>query len=982
MLSQILQTLILFTALLLTSPSHAKVAPAKPFNALPLGDFKISAPATWRPIEKQTGGQPANEIFRNTQSPHNESISVDAFASFADPTGTKSCDLPVAREVAHLRAQLFARLGFRRYSILRTETHLLKNSKFQTMTTIHSSYFDLADREVHVLERQVCSPGKMFVVTYKVDSGALGDEDRIARLLDFFQPVYPSRTPASMSEEVVGVVSGSLERGKVADEAPVAPLAKDLDLKDPKNAERCADVPEEKRRSASDSTFMGHVEMTLKTPGNCFFGLFDNVWGMVSGVGSLLWSGVKFANPFSSTYRDQVRATTGTIVSEYLKDKEGFVKRVGSEIYNVAVHEAGDFFSCLKTEEQVRVVCNMALNFLPNELLVKILSKVPLAAEETAKIAALTAKALGKDALAAKVPPTITVAGKTVPTTTALATATTAVQTADQAASPAAAAVKAAPKAVSETKAVEPAAKTPLAAAAAPAKGIDSIPTAAKYPLPAHFKEALAQNDSIKQLQSTYGTGKNLNFRVLPDVDEFEKTGAMREGTFAQKGEQMQAIFTRKVLHDLFPDAKISGSGTDPAIVLEVTDSVEQGKKASLGTPMLKQLQMADLKMANPGVGEIDRQSVRAALGIPATSKVVSLNNSVYNRGDQIVNLVEAIGRSHPDIEIVNVAVSEARLSSIEAELIAKNPGYRVMRVSKLDGRPLPQADHVILLNDTSGKMHSIYAASDVNVAAGAINLAEPLLAKTPTVFFDENSSYMHDYDSGTFKKMADQAKKTGGAESINSLGQLEDKLTPYLNGNKHPEIQPPYQVSTKPSEQTPLERFATSLKDQVTLQAPQTGGMKDVLASPAARHDLFSSLSRHVDELTRTETISGPPQMSAAMAPTVKEANDKILQLSFPTKGAAGATGDDAELASKVETLRHTLLHNVTERGPEWKGSAKALIYLEQTAYPAFEGAKTTSGISAETEAALIPILKSKESLGNYKAYFQKALSGGAPVP
>lgn len=79
--------------------------------------------------------------------------------------------------------------------------------------------------------------------------------------------------------------------------------------------------------------------------------------------------------------------------------------------------------------------------------------------------------------------------------------------------------------------------------------------------------------------------------------------------------------------------------------------------------------------------------------------------------------------------------------------------------------QPLASGTKRIIINDTMGKMHVVYAASDLNVVAGAVNLAEPTIAGTPSLVFDADSLYLHSYNRDVFNEILAQAEATGGAK-------------------------------------------------------------------------------------------------------------------------------------------------------------------------------------------------------------------------
>jgi len=95
-----------------------------------------------------------------------------------------------------------------------------------------------------------------------------------------------------------------------------------------------------------------------------------------------------------------VNASVGTVVAQMKKDPADFSKRVGAALWNAIYTGVGSFFSCLKSEEQVRSICNLASNLIPLGLLAKLITRAPLAVEEIALLARASTEAVNVKALA------------------------------------------------------------------------------------------------------------------------------------------------------------------------------------------------------------------------------------------------------------------------------------------------------------------------------------------------------------------------------------------------------------------------------------------------------------------------------------------------------------------------------------------------------------------------------------------------------
>jgi hypothetical protein len=178
--------------------------------------------------------------------------------------------------------------------------------------------------------------------------------------------------------------------------------------------------------------------------------------------------------------------------------------------------------------------------------------------------------------------------------------------------------------------------------------------------------------------------------------------------------------------------------------------------------------------------------------------------------------------------------------------------GYITKKLSSLNGDPLDPTKKYIFVNDTNGRMHGVYGVADANVVAGAVNLSEPLLANTPTVFFDHTSDYMHNYNAADFKKMADQAQATGGAFAVDGIASMNQKLSEVLSTTKPANIAPPYSVKLD-GQTTPVDNYVSAL----TRSLGEAANKEDAFSKahiPAAGLKVYvrSKLSQ-LEEIART---------------------------------------------------------------------------------------------------------------------------------
>jgi hypothetical protein len=341
------------------------------------------------------------------------------------------------------------------------------------------------------------------------------------------------------------------------------------------------------------------------------------------------------------------------------------------------------------------------------------------------------------------------------------------------------------------------------------------------YPLPTAFIERLKTSPIVQSLKSDFGDGAGMTIQIPLYDKTFARTGRL-DGVIVT-GESTQAIFVEKVLREIFPKAKIiSGSSRNPsAFVLDIADYHESTGDIALS---LVDLEMGKLKIANPGPGIIDQKKVRQTLGISAEAKVISINNAVRNVQPHIDLLISQAKATDAQV----LMVSKAGLSSSEFDhmtdaLRKANPEFEIIRLSKM-GRKLDSHKRYIVINDTVGRMHVVYSASDLNVAAGAINLGEPTIAGVPTLAFGVKSPFAHQYDNEAFGRAIELAKQTKAVQEINDVEQLSTRIQSLLKGKtQNSAFVPPYVVPREPSGSTPLDDFLSQLADRLTLQADST---------------------------------------------------------------------------------------------------------------------------------------------------------------
>ena len=417
-------------------------------NAAPV--FLTTAPRTWKLLDKVDD---SHQVYFNTRSTQNERIILQSADVISESSDFQSRLDEKRTELNQVRANFFSKMGMSGYTILKIENRKSKLPLVKFYQVIESRFRNLNYTEVQMVERQYLYKSKLYTIAYTAESRAFGNRSHIEDSLDYFLPVLnDSRRPASdrgdgsMSTAIGEISAGyahlaesgffdslsykeaisdshliceaATERSPAGDQnpakfkesakansisttvakesdtaLPISPIA-DLDMASSSSKAVCSGIPEDKRRKPFETGFVNAFSGTLSDGWGCLKGVKDNLWGMITSTATLAWDAGKYV--FSSSYRDQTNSTAGVIYSEIKKSPKEFAKRVGSEIWNIAAKSVGDF-KCMNTQEQVREICNLATNFLPGGILLKVVTKVPLAVADATKVTAMVKNAMGLD---------------------------------------------------------------------------------------------------------------------------------------------------------------------------------------------------------------------------------------------------------------------------------------------------------------------------------------------------------------------------------------------------------------------------------------------------------------------------------------------------------------------------------------------------------------------------------------------------------
>lgn len=292
---------------------------------------------------------------------------------------------------------------------------------------------------------------------------------------------------------------------------------------------------------------------------------------------------------------------------------------------------------------------------------------------------------------------------------------------------------------------------------------ISQLPTITTLPLDERSKELVGKHDIMK-LREHYGLGKDLNFESEFFVDE--------SVVFSHKGESIQGAFVQKILSHVFPQAKFQPFSYphEKTIKVWIRDRAEFPGRDSLDHSKGGWLPMHLLKPANPVGASISRQEVRELLGFPKSARVIHfyLRQSASLSAEDLSKVLSEFS-SPWDIVILSQNMprgNEAPPGSFEQK-------FKQVELLSHIGKRKPQKmkTPTLVINDTTGKMPYLHAASDLAIVVGPINFFEPLHVGTRTVVFN-NAKINAEYDTATYRQMVEVALATGGALAV---GDTED---------------------------------------------------------------------------------------------------------------------------------------------------------------------------------------------------------------
>lgn len=270
-------------------------------------------------------------------------------------------------------------------------------------------------------------------------------------------------------------------------------------------------------------------------------------------------------------------------------------------------------------------------------------------------------------------------------------------------------------------------------------------------------------------------------------------------------GENIQARALRRILERYFPSALFFDEydrtpPTHQAVrIEEIVDSAERG--VSLRS-LPEHFEMTLLKRASPFIFRVSRESAREALGFPSTHRIYSIyagQASIYRKRSWrlphygLQELLSNTEQAKLPETIFLSAFGGATPITDDEETAAKKFGYTITSINSSTTFPLKldPAKKYLIKNNTVGKMHDLYAASDVAIVRGPVNFFEPLHAGTP-VILTIPTDLLDLYTQEGLDPMRRTALKTGGVfEAVRDedISAIADDLIKNPRTFTHPSL-------------------------------------------------------------------------------------------------------------------------------------------------------------------------------------------------
>lgn len=293
--------------------------------------------------------------------------------------------------------------------------------------------------------------------------------------------------------------------------------------------------------------------------------------------------------------------------------------------------------------------------------------------------------------------------------------------------------------------------------------------------LPRPYQNLLLENKIALQLRKQHGLGERLEFAILHYDSKVEN--ALET---AKNGSEIQAVYLKKVLTQIFPQSKVVSYLEDSApkpnllrtqIVMKVGDSAVTGRafnwRMADGSLDPSLIEMSALKSANPGPDVASKAQIRKAFNIREDANVVSIYGSARTDSEEMSSFVrQALRADNVDTVIVSSNHHEAIRHQLQRRM------RNVFFANSDEVLPSRPGEKMVIVNQTRGMLPAVHAAADRAVVLGSPNIVEPINVGIPTIAFRQAEDH---FDQAIWKKQTDLIAATGGGHIVNTVSEALD---------------------------------------------------------------------------------------------------------------------------------------------------------------------------------------------------------------
>ncbi len=205
-------------------------------------------------------------------------------------------------------------------------------------------------------------------------------------------------------------------------------------------------------------------------------------------------------------------------------------------------------------------------------------------------------------------------------------------------------------------------------------------------------------------------------------------------------GWKIQATYLSKILKAANPNIKFTNQPAQANVKFQIKDSFYFGNMSKYNKNETLNINL--LKITNAPKLEVSSSKIRKYFGFEPKHRVVNLYQKVFGITNSQLprKILSELMKSEFNVFIVCRDTDTVKEMSSQFS--------RVIKLSKMLKTDLPQSadEKILVINDLSGVMPYVHAASDVSIVSGSINQFEALNVFTPTLILASEATFTQPY--------------------------------------------------------------------------------------------------------------------------------------------------------------------------------------------------------------------------------------------